>query len=283
MTASSDGFKHLEIEVVGHVGWLWIDRPEKHNALSEDMWRDLPEAVATLGADPRVRVVVVAGRGPSFTVGIDLVYLATVAAAAGAEGGAGAATSDAARKLARYREVKRLQATMSAFESCPKPVIAAIHGFCLGAGVDLVTACDIRVASADAVFSVRETKVGLVADVGTLQRLPRIISPGHVAELVYTGRDVDAAEAERIGLVNRVLPDREAMIGAAGRLAEEIAANSPLVVQGLKAVLAAERRMSTEEALDHVALWNAAFLSSNDLGEGMAAIAERRAPRFTGD
>ena len=281
MTASSDGFRHLEIEVVGQVGWLWINRPDKHNALSEDMWRDLPEAVAALGADPSVRAVVVAGRGPSFTVGIDLSYLAAVGSET--EEGEGAVTSDAARKLARYRQVKRLQATMSSFESCPKPVIAAIHGFCLGAGLDLVTACDIRVASADAVFSVRETKVGLVADVGTLQRLPRIVSPGHLAELVYTGRDVDAAEAERIGLVNRVHPDREAMIEAAGRMAEEIAANSPLVVQGVKAVLTAERRMSTEEALDHVALWNAAFLSSNDLGEGIAAIAERRAPRFTGE
>jgi enoyl-CoA hydratase len=279
MTDTADGYEHLEIEVSGEVGWLWIDRPEKHNALSEDLWRDLPLAMAALGRDPRVRVVVVAGRGPSFSVGIDLAYLAAVGEEAG-EGGSG---SDASRNMARYRHVRRLQATMSAFESCPKPVIAAVHGFCLGAGVDLITACDIRVASSDAVFSVRETKVGLVADVGTLQRLPSIIAPGHLAELVYTGRDIEAAEAERIGLVNRVHPDREAMIEAVGELARDIAANSPLVVQGVKSVLAAERGMSTEAALDHVALWNAAFLTSNDLGEGIAAVVERRPPRFTGD
>lgn len=267
------GYEHIEIEIEDHVGWLWLNRPEKRNALSEDMWADIPAAVDELGSDPGVRAVVVAGRGPAFTVGIDLGMLMSVTPTG---------ASDAAAKQALYRKIKELQDTMTAFERCSKPVIAAVHGWCLGAGVDLITAADIRIASQDATFGIRETRLGLVADVGTFQRLPRLVAPGHVAELSYTGRDFDAAHAERIGLVNRVLPDAEALHAAAQSLAQEIAANSPIVVQGIKSVLQAQEGMSTSAALDHMALWNAAFLMSNDLGEAIAAHMERRSPDFTG-
>ncbi|MDH4117249.1 MAG: crotonase/enoyl-CoA hydratase family protein [Acidimicrobiia bacterium] len=268
------GYEHLETEVIDHVGWLWLNRPEKRNALSEDMWADIPRAVDQLGSDPEVRVVVVAGRGPAFTVGIDLGMLMSVNRASG--------SSEAANKMAMFHKIRELQATMTSFERCPKPVIAAIHGWCLGAGVDLITACDIRLASSDAVFGVRETRLALVADVGTLQRLPKILSPGHVAELAFTGRDIDAGEAERIGLVNRLVDSPAALQGAAANLAAEIAANSPLVVQGVKAVLQAEEGMSTSAALDHVALWNTSFLMSNDLGEAMSAHLEKRPPTYDG-
>lgn len=268
------GYQHLEIEVVDGVGWLWLNRPDKHNALSEDMWEDIPAAMAELAGDDEVRAVVVAGRGPSFTVGIDLQMLMAVSPTD--------LPSDAARKMALYRKIKQLQGTMTALEVCPKPVIAAVHGWCIGAGVDLITAADIRIAAEDAVFGVRETKIGLVADVGTLQRLPKILAPGHVAELAYTGKDVDAAHAQRIALVNHVYPDHRELHAAAQALAAEVAANSPLVVQGVKAVLEAEQDMSTAAALDHVALWNASFLMSNDLAEAMAAFTERRPPDFTG-
>ncbi len=157
-----------------------------------------------------------------------------------------------------------------------------MHGYCLGAGIDLITACDIRLAAGDAVFSVRETRLALVADVGTLQRLPRVLGAGPAAELIYTGADVDAGRAERIGLVNQVHPDVDSLHVAAQEMGEAIAANSPLAVQGSKAVLAAGAEMSVEQALDHVALWNAAFLHSNDLSEALAALAEKRLPRFTG-
>jgi enoyl-CoA hydratase len=268
------GYEHVEIEVVDHVGWLWLNRPEKKNALSEDMWADIPQAMADLGADPEVRVVVVAGRGDSFTVGIDLAMLARVNTHDG--------ESEAIRKQNMYRLVKELQQTMTAFEACPKPVIAAVHGYCLGAGVDLITACDIRLATADAVIGIRETKLGLVADVGTMQRLPKVIAPGHMAELAYTGRDIDGREAERIGLVNRTHPSADDLFAAARALAAEIAANSPLVVQGIKAVLHAEEGMSTQAALDHMALWNTSFLMSNDLMEAMSAFMQKRPPDFTG-
>jgi enoyl-CoA hydratase len=268
------GHEHIEIEVVDHVGWLWLNRPDKKNALSEDMWADIPRAISDLGADPEVRVVVVAGRGDSLTVGIDLEMLMEVNTHEG--------ESEAVRKMNMYRMVKVLQATMTSFEACPKPVIAAIHGYCLGAGVDLITACDIRLATADAVIGVRETKMGLVADVGTMQRLPRIVAPGHVAELAYTGKDIDGREAERIGLVNRCYESTDDLLAAARAMAAEIAANSPLVVQGIKEVLQAEEGMSTKAALDHVALWNTSFLMSNDLMEALAAFMQKRPPDFTG-
>lgn len=177
-------YEHLTVERRSKVGWLWLDRPEKHNALAADMWSDLPAAVGELTADPEVRVVVVAGKGPTFTVGIDLEMLMTIRP----EG-----RSEAETKRALYREIKRLQDSMSALAECPRPVIAAVHGYCLGAGIDLITACDIRLAAADAVFSVRETRLALVADVGTLQRLPDVVPAGHAAELAYTGRDIDSA------------------------------------------------------------------------------------------
>ena len=267
------GFAHISVEKEDGVATLWLDRPAKHNALSADMWVDLPLAMRQLADDSTVRVIVVSGRGPSFTVGIDLEMLASLAPD-------GASEADRRRRL--LRKVKELQGTMSALADSPQPVIAAIHGYCLGAGLDLITACDIRLAAAGAIFGVRETRMGLVADVGTMQRLPRIISPGHVAEMVYTGADIDADRAAEIGLVNRVLPDTEALHKAATDMAAEIAANSPLVVQGAKAVLRAGEGRSVQEGLDYVAVWNSAFLHSDDLTEAIAAHIERRSPDFTG-
>jgi enoyl-CoA hydratase len=264
----------IETEHRGRVGWIWLSRPEKRNALSEEMWDGLPRAAAQLGDDPSVRVVVVAGRGPAFTVGIDLEYLAGFDPP-------GASEADRNRRL--FQTIRRLQASFTALEDLPQPVIAAVHGWCLGAGVDLITACDLRLASADAVFSVRETRMGIVPDVGTLQRLPGIVGWGHVAELVYTADDFDAATAHRMGLVNRVSPDVETLWREAQDLAEGIASMSPMAVQGAKAVLRASRRREIQAGLEYVALWNAAFLRSNDLTEALSAFLERRPPSFPGD
>jgi enoyl-CoA hydratase len=273
MTFSSPVFS---LERDGQVALLWLDSPERRNAMGPDFWNDLPEAMAELSDDREIRAVVVAARGPHFTVGLDLKTM-------GGEAGGGGERSEVRRRQAMYRNVKRLQGSISAVADCPKPVIAAVHGYCIGGGVDLVTACDIRLASADAKFSVRETKVAITADVGTLQRLPKVIAAGHVAELVYTGKDVDAERAREIGLVNSVHPDQDAVVKSALELAAEIAANSPLAVQGSKAVLRASDRMGVDEALDYVALWNSAFLNSNDLTEAMVSFVEKRPPRFTGD
>jgi enoyl-CoA hydratase len=267
------GYEHIEIERDGHLATLWINRPEKLNAMSADIWRDIPAAIAEIDADDSARVVILAGRGPAFTVGIDIELLASLQPGPG---------SRAETSMNLYRTIKDLQRTASCLAQSPKPVIAAVHGYCLGGGMDLITACDIRVASKDATFSIRETRMGLVADVGSLQRLPAIVGPGHTAELAYTGKDIDAARALQIGLIKAVLPSADAALQAAIDTAAEIADNSPLVIRGIKQALAANEGQTVEQALDKAAHWNAAYLISDDLTEAITAFVEKRRPDFTG-
>ena len=270
----------LTLERSGPIATVFLDRPEKRNALGDAFFAELPAAMGDLGADPDIRVVVIAAKGPAFTVGLDLATMAGLTAAGGSgTDDAGSAAASAGRIR---RQVLRLQAAISSVAACPKPVIAAVHGYCIGGGVDLISACDLRLASADAVFSVRETRMAMVADLGTLARLPLILPLGHVAELAYTGKDVDARRAEQIGLVNSVHPTEDAALAAARSLASEIAANSPLAVEGTKAVLSEIHRGQVEAGLRYVAAWNAGHLLSDDLREAVTAFFERREPRFTG-
>jgi enoyl-CoA hydratase len=270
------------VERDGHTAILWLDSPERRNAMGPEFWADLPVVMDELSTDPDVWVVVLAAKGPHFTVGLDLKTMGGTVAGGGSAGGAGG--SSQAAKAARFLpEVKRLQRAVTAVADCPKPVIAAIHGWCIGGGVDLISACDIRLCSADAQFSIRETRIAIVADIGTLQRLPRIIGKGHMYELALTGKDINADRARDIGLVNDVLPDQESLLKAARDMAAEIAANSPIVVQGTKAVLRASEDRTVEEGLDYVAVWNAGFLQSNDLMEAMVAFMEKRPPQFKGE
>jgi enoyl-CoA hydratase len=176
-----------------------------------------------------------------------------------------------------------MQRAMTAVADCRTPTIASVHGWCIGGGVDLISAVDIRYASADAKFSVREVKLAIVADVGSLARLPLILNDGQLRELALTGKDIDAARAEKIGLVNDVYADAEASLAAAHETAAEIAANPPLVVNGVKDVLDQQRIARVAESLRYVAAWNAAFLPSKDLTEGLQATFEKRTPEFTGE
>ena len=276
----------LTIEQDEQVATLWLDRPEARNAMGIDLWRDLPRAMAALTGDTTVRVVVIAAKGPHFSVGLDLKTMGGLLAGGGdtsaAAGGTTSAASMAARARGARTEVLRLQDSITAVARCPKPVIAAVHGYCIGGGVDLIAACDIRLASADAVFSVREAKMAIVADLGSLQRLPAIISAGHVAELAFTGKDISAERAKEIGLVNDVAADADGVLKAARSLAAEIASNSPIAVQGTKAVLAANEGRTVAEGLDYVATWNAGMLASDDLTEAVTAFMEKRTPKFTG-
>jgi enoyl-CoA hydratase len=269
----------LAIEVDGHVATLWLDRAEKRNAMGPAFWADLPSAMAAIGSDPEIRAVVVAARGPHFSVGLDLVAMSGLVGG----GSGGGPTSMAGRARSARREILRMQASVTSIADCHLPVIAAVHGYCIGGGVDVIAACDIRLASADAIFSVREAKVAIVADLGSLQRLPYIIGKGHLAELAYTGKDIDAARAESIGLVNLVSPDPEAVVREARAMAAEIAANSPLAVQGTKAVLTAGESRPVADGLEFVATWNAGFLASDDLTEAMTAFMEKRPGQFTGN
>ena len=267
------GYEHSEIERDGHVAFLWLNRPEKLIEMSADIWADIPSAMAEIDADESARVVILAGRGKAFSVGIDVDLLATLQPGSG---------SPAESNQDLYRTIKRLQQTASSLAESPKPVLAAIHGYCLGGGMALATACDIRLASADAVFSVRETRMGLVADTGILQRLPLMIGPGQTAELAFTGKDIDAERAQAISLVDNVFPDQSATMDAARALAAEIAESSPLVVRGIKQVLAANQGRTVEEGLEFVARWNSAYLISNDLTEAITAFFEKRKPAFKG-
>jgi enoyl-CoA hydratase len=262
----------LTIERNDAVATVWLDRPEARNAMGEDLWRDLPKAMKLVSDDPGVRVVVVAAKGPHFSVGLDLKAMGGLLSGTATAGGE--RTSAAVRARGARDDVLRLQASITAVAQCSKPVIAAVHGYCIGGGVDLIAACDIRLASADAIFSVREAKVAIVADLGSLQRLPSIIGAGHVAELAFTGKDISAERAKAIGLVNDVAADAEGVL--------KIAANSPLAVQGTKAVLTANEGRTVAEGLDYVATWNAGMLGSNDLVEAMTAFMERRPPTFSG-
>ncbi|MEX0795978.1 MAG: crotonase/enoyl-CoA hydratase family protein [Acidimicrobiia bacterium] len=267
-------YQHLLVERDGHIATVWLNRPAKLNALSADMWADLPRAVAELDQDDAIRVIVVAGKGDAFTVGIDVAMLSELAPSG---------PSPASTSKGLYQKIKELQETFSVFARSPKPTISAIHGYCLGDGMDLITACDLRLCSGDATFSIRETRMGLVADVGTLQRLPDIVGSGHTAELAFTGRDIDATRAKEIGLVSQVEADREALMASVNQLAGQISENSPLVLEGVKRVLQANRGRSVEEGLDYVAQWNSAFLLSNDLFEATSAFMEKRKPEFKGE
>ncbi len=278
---SSDAFS---VEVSGGVGTLWLDRAERRNTMGRTFFEDLPKAMGLLSTDPGVRAVVIAAKGRDFSVGLDLKEMGELLAPPDSPSAASAPTppSMAARAQAARASILRLQRSISAVADCPKPVIVAVQGYCIGGGVDLISACDIRVASSDAIFSVRETRIAIVADLGSLQRLPRIVGAGHLAELAFTGGDVDAVRARDIGLVNDVLPDAEATVEAARDLAARCAANSPLAVQGVKAVLAAGQRHEVEEGLDYVATWNAGMLASDDLVEAVTAFMQKRPPEFTG-
>jgi enoyl-CoA hydratase len=273
-------YEHLQIEHDAKIAVLWLARPEKLNALNRALWDEIPAAVARLDADPAVRVIVLAGQGNAFCAGIDLPDHAP--ALTKGESISGRGESGVGRRRALYDDIRRYQRAVSSLALTNKPVIATVHGACLGAGMDLVTACDLRLASADAVFSVRETRIAMVADVGTLQRLPRIVGEGAARELIFTGRDIDAARARELGLVTEVSPDVAALHLRAREVAAEIAAHSPLAVQGAKQVLGFSERREVDAGLDYVAAWNAAFMQSDDLGEAVTAFVERRKPEFRG-
>lgn len=269
----------LTLEINDTIATVWLDRPEKLNAMSQEVVADIPRAMAAIAADDSVRAVVIAGRGKSFCVGIDLAGLG----GAGSKIEGGEKVSGATAALRQMKVTQNFQAAITSVAECPVPVIAAIHSYCLGAGMDLVTACDVRLATEDALFGVRETKIGIVADVGTLQRLPGIVGDGHVAELAYTGKDIGAARAEKIGLVNDVYADADSVYAAAIEMATEIASNAPLAVRGTKFILQQSEDLTTEQSLLLNGLWTmVTTLNSNDLGEAMAAFSQKRAPNFTG-
>lgn len=263
----------FQIERSGHVATVWLANPERRNAMGPAFWDELPRVMEELGNDETVRAIVIAARGAHFTVGLDLKSMSGGIIESG--NGAGAR-----KRLLDF--ILKIQRTVTTVARCEKPVIAVAHGWCIGGGIDLLTACDIRFAAADVTFSIRETKMAMVADVGTLQRLPGIIGRGQVAELAFSGDDFGAERALAMGFVSQVHPDQASALAAAQALAARIAANSPLAVTGTKRVLEYCADKSVEDGLTYVATWNAAFVASEDLQEAVTAFFEKRPPSFRG-
>ncbi len=272
-----DSYESVTVEAKDNVAQVTLVGPGKGNAMGPAFWSELPELFAELDSDREVRAIVITGSGRNFSYGLDLPAMGGTLAPVLAEGASARPRADF------HAEVKRMQAAITAVADCRTPTIAAVHGWCIGGGVDLISAVDIRYASADAKFSVREVKLAIVADVGSLARLPLILNDGQLRELALTGKDIDAARAEKIGLVNDVFADADATLAAAHDTAAEIAANPPLTVHGIKDVLDQQRISAVSASLRYVAAWNAAFLPSKDLSEGISAAFAKRPPQFTGE
>ncbi len=272
----SEVYHFYKVIKEGSIVWVYLNRPEKKNAMGPDAWREIIPIFEDIQSDDSILVAIIAGEGKDFCAGIDLLDMGTEIPTLkdwdlSAQG-----------KLKLFRAIFPLQDTMSCIEKCSKPVICAIHGYCIGAGLDMASACDIRLASRDAKISLRESAVAIVADVGSLQRVPHIISQGLARELAYTAKFIDAERAKAIQLVNEVYPDKETLLKGSREMALEIARNSPLAVQSSKDVLNFCRGKSIADGLEYVAARSAMILPSDDLAETMKAFLEKRPPKFTG-
>ncbi|CAM8877083.1 unnamed protein product [Rhodiola kirilowii] len=270
----SPSFKSLELAVTpSGVAYLRLNRPAQRNALSQDFFAEVPKAFSLLDQNPKVRVIVLSGAGHHFCAGIDISTLGNTNSRSDEE--------DRGRSAERLRrEIKYLQDAITAIERCRKPVIAAVHGACIGGGIDVITACDVRYCTEDAFFSVKEVDLAIVADLGTLQRLPSIVGYGNAMELALTGRRFTGVEAKALGLVSQVFKSGEEMAEGVRAIAEGITSKSPLAVTGTKAVLLKGRDFTVDQGLDYVATWNSAMLISDDLKEAIAAHLQKRKPLF---
>jgi enoyl-CoA hydratase len=266
-------FTTLTLTLSQHIAEIRLNRPEKSNAMNDAMWQEIRLAFDWVDATPEARVAILSGAGKNFCAGIDLSMLGSIQQRIAHADGA------RSRELLR-RLILDLQDCLSSIERCRKPVLAEIQGACIGGALDLVTCCDMRYATSDAVFSVKEIDLGMVADVGTLQRLPRLIGQGMARELAFTGRNCGAEEAERLGLINRIFASKAECTVAVRELAQSIANKSPLATRGLKEVMNYSRDHSIADGLNHVATWNAAMLLSADLNEAMLAQHQQRPPCF---
>lgn len=265
-------YKAFRVELADKIAHVAINRPEKINAMNADFWSEIIEIFRWIDDTDDVRVVVVSGAGKHFSSGIDLQMLAQ---AGGKKGDDIGRTAERVRRM-----ILQLQASFNALDNCRKPVIAAIQGYCIGGAIDMISACDMRYAAADAQFSIKEIDMGMAADVGTLQRLPRLIGDGMMRELAFTGRMVDAAEARELGLVNRVFADQAALLEGVMEIAREIAAKSPVAIRGTKKMIRYMRDHRVDDGLEYIATWNAAMLQSDDLRIAMAAHMSKQKPVF---
>ena len=260
----------FEVTIEKHIAEVKLHRGESLNTMNAAFWTECREIFAGLNDNPDVRVAIIHATGRHFTAGIDLAFLASLTPDPKA---------DPARTQERMRRrILELQASFSAIANCRIPVLAAVQGGCIGAGVDLVSACDMRYATADAWFCIQEINIGMAADVGTLQRMPLQLPQGLMRELAFTGRKLGAVEAKEAGFINSVSDSHEALLAHVRNIAAQIAEKSPLAMTGTKQALNQGNRRQIEEGLDYIATWNAGQLSFADVQRGgKAAIAKTKA------
>ena len=269
-------YESFNLEIENDIANIILSRPEQLNSMSRKFWVELPEILEEVNRNSEIRVLIISSTGKHFCAGMDLSAFDNGVANIPKE-----KRPDNARiGEALYRSAKELQEYISKLEKIRVPVIAAIHGGCIGGAVDLVTACDIRLATTDAFFCIQEINIGMAADVGTLQRLPRIIPDSKMRELAYTGRRMLADEAKESGLVSDVYNSKEEMVNAAKEMANEIAKKSPIAIYGLKALMNYSRDHTITDSLDFNALWSGAMLSQRDMEEAIKAFVEKREATF---
>lgn len=266
--------KFFALEEKGKVLWLSFNRPEKYNSMNQVFWDELPMLLEKIEQDGNIKVVIWRGNGKGFSSGLDLLdffgrYQSIIFG------------TDEQNQQSLYTLVRKMQACFEKIAMSSKVHIAAIHGGCIGGGLDFVTACDIRFASQDAFFSIRETQVAIVADLGSLNRLPFIIGQGNTRLMAFTGSDYTAQQALQMGLVSEVFPSTQELFEFTEQIASQIAENSSITLQGVKCVLNYQMHASPQEGLEFVAQWNSQNLNNKDFREMIAAKMENRKPRFS--
>lgn len=264
----------FEVDITSYVAHVKFCRPDKRNSMTPEFWNELPRLIDKLDSSGEVRVIVLSSTGPHFTAGMDLSVFAEASAHSID------ANNPQVRAAKFYETVKRLQHSFTCLAQARVPVLAAIQGGCIGAGVDLATACDMRYASKDAFFTIQETNIAMTADVGTFPRLSQLIPDGIVRELAYTGRGMPADEAHRWGLVNTVYDSHEEMLEGIMHIANAIAAKAPMTIFGCKKMIQYAQDHTVADTLDYVGIWNASFFNKAEIMESMKAKQERRAPKY---
>jgi len=271
------GYECFDVEVTDKVAHIRMNRPEKSNSMIPAFWRELPEIVDGLSQAGSVRAIVLSSTGRHFCSGMDLEVFAgndTIGPGAGTSG-------HRSRRNERFRSTAlKLQDTFTALERARIPVLCAIQGACVGGAIDMVTAADMRYADESAFFSIAEINIGMTADVGTLQRMPKLVPEGIVRELAYTGRRWSAAEAKAAGFVNEVFADHDALLAGVMDVAAEIATKSPMAVWGTKQTMHYTRDHSVADGLEFIANWNAAMFDTDDMAEAFTAKMEKRDADF---
>lgn len=270
----------FDVNIEDRIAHIVMKRPEKRNSMIPEFWDELPEIIEDIDQGAKARVIVLSSTGPHFTSGLDISAVGTGASGDASNSPVDPKAEKLQRPVAFQSMLRTMQNTFSCLEQCRIPVIAAIQGGCIGGGVDLVTACDIRYASEDAFITIFEINVGMTADVGTFPRIVKLIPEGVVRELAYTGRRMPAHEAKAIGLVNEVFADHESLLEGVMAVAREIATKPPLAIYGCKRMITYARDHNTADGLDYIGVWNASMLHPSEMAEAIAARAQKRDGEF---